>query len=53
MDLISTRWNLIELKDKLKVEYHQFTKADLLHEKGEKNLCSVWWNINSIKPLLK
>jgi len=35
MDLTSKRWNLKELKDKLRTKYPQLTEADLRHEEGK------------------
>ena len=55
MDLISKRWNLRELKDKLRVEYPQLTETDLRHEEGkeESMLRMVEYKLHKTTPEMK
>jgi hypothetical protein len=55
MEPISKKWNLEELKSKLRIEYPQLTDTDMQHEEGkEENMFRmVEYKLHKTKPEMK
>jgi hypothetical protein len=55
MDLISKRWDITELTDKLRTKYPQLTEADLRHEDGKEEymLRMVEYKLHKTTPEMK